>query len=63
MNYACAFLGGILIFALVSWYAGGRKHYTGPLTEAQVTGTENVSNDSSSDDMGSGKIEGYVEKY
>lgn len=63
MNYACAFLGGILIFALVTWYAGGRRYYTGPLTEAQVSGAENVSNDSSSDDMGSGKLDNYEGKY
>jgi amino acid permease (GABA permease) len=36
MNYACAFLGLILIAAAVCWYAGGRKHYTGPVIEAQA---------------------------
>ncbi|TVY48190.1 putative amino-acid permease [Lachnellula occidentalis] len=34
MNYACVFLVFILLCALISWYAGGRKHYTGPIVEA-----------------------------
>lgn len=34
MNYACAFLGVILICAMVYWYIRGRVFYTGPVTEA-----------------------------
>ena len=37
MNYAIVFLGAVLIAAAVYWYAGGRKWYTGPLIEAEVT--------------------------
>lgn len=36
MNYAIAYLGGILGFAAIYWFAGGRKFYTGPLVEADV---------------------------
>lgn len=36
MNYACAFLGGILITALIWWYLDGRRWYKGPLVEAEV---------------------------
>lgn len=36
MNYAIAYLGGILILSLIWWVAGGRKYYTGPLIEAEV---------------------------
>jgi hypothetical protein len=36
MNYACAFLGLILIAAAICWYAGGRNYYTGPVIEAQA---------------------------
>ncbi|KAI9689655.1 MAG: hypothetical protein M1820_010125 [Bogoriella megaspora] len=36
MNYATAFLALILVFALVYWYAAGRKFYKGPLIEAEV---------------------------
>ncbi|KAL8719965.1 MAG: hypothetical protein Q9225_003113 [Loekoesia sp. 1 TL-2023] len=43
MNYAIAFLGGILIFAAFFWYISGKKFYTGPLVEAQVE--ENESGD------------------
>jgi amino acid permease (GABA permease) len=36
MNYAIAFLGGILGFSTIYWYTSGRKFYTGPLIEAAV---------------------------
>ncbi|KAL8898288.1 MAG: hypothetical protein Q9192_002152 [Flavoplaca navasiana] len=37
MNYAIAFLGAILIFSAIFWYTSGRKYYTGPLIEAEVS--------------------------
>lgn len=44
MNYAIAFLAAILAAALIYWYAGGRRWYTGPLVETEVaddsSGTE-----------------------
>lgn len=43
MNYAIAFLGGILIFSAIFWYISGKKSYTGPLIEADVQ--ENASSD------------------
>lgn len=52
MNYAVAFLGGIFIMAGISWYAGGRNIYTGPIVEAAVTVDYPRSRgDSSSDDQ------------
>jgi amino acid transporter len=36
MNYAIAFLGGILVAAGIYWVVRGRKFYTGPLIEAQL---------------------------
>ena len=36
MNYAIAFLGLIVFFAIIYWYIRGRKFYTGPLVEAIV---------------------------
>lgn len=36
MNYAAAFLVAITVAAIVYWYVGGRKWYTGPLIEAEV---------------------------
>lgn len=58
MNYAVAFLGGIFIFAGITWFAGGRKTYKGPLTEAQIT-DDDVTRDSSSDDMATFKEQNY----
>ena len=37
MNYAIVYLGGILFFALLYWFVAGRKFYTGPLIEAEVS--------------------------
>lgn len=34
MNYACAFLGFILLAAMIYWYIRGRHFYNGPITEA-----------------------------
>lgn len=51
MNYASAFLALIFIAATVYWWAGGRKWYTGPITEAEVVEEEReaqMANDSSS---------------
>lgn len=50
MNYAIAFLGGILIFAAIFWYLTGKKYYTGPLIEAQIDENEsgNIKNGSGS---------------
>lgn len=36
MNYAAAFLIGILIAAAIYWFISGRKFYTGPIVEAEV---------------------------
>jgi hypothetical protein len=36
MNYASAFLVLIFLAALIWWYAGGRRYYTGPIVEAIV---------------------------
>ena len=36
MNYAVAFLGLILLAALIWWYLGGRRYYTGPIMEAVI---------------------------
>ena len=46
MNYAIAFLALILIFALIYWWAGGRKFYKGPLIEAEVLEGEPSAEDS-----------------
>jgi amino acid transporter len=53
MNYACVFLAAIIVAALVYWFAGGRRWYTGPLVEAEVI-----------EDAGSGNGEppSYAEK-
>ncbi|RMD42079.1 hypothetical protein DV735_g3057, partial [Chaetothyriales sp. CBS 134920] len=40
MNYAVAFLVGILVAAAVWWYASGRKWYTGPIVEAEAEVTD-----------------------
>ena len=40
MNYASAFLVLILSAALVCWYLGGRRYYTGPITEAVIVEEE-----------------------
>ena len=48
MNYAIAFLGLILLAALIWWYVGGRKYYTGPLVEATIIEDEIDARDSSS---------------
>lgn len=49
MNYAVAYLGGILLFSTIYWYAQGRKFYTGPLVEAEFN-EEIVDAERSSDD-------------
>ena len=36
MNYAIAYLGGILLFSTIYWFAQGKKFYTGPLIEAEI---------------------------
>jgi len=47
MNYAIAIMALILLFALVYWYAGGRRWYTGPLIEAEI---QSLNGDASSND-------------
>ena len=44
MNYAIAFLGLIFFAATIYWFVSGKKHYTGPIVEAEVA-------DSSSEDL------------
>ena len=44
MNYACAFLGLILLCAAIFWYAGGRTYYAGPVVEAQVEDSDSQAN-------------------
>jgi amino acid transporter len=48
MNYAIVFWGFILLCALVFWYISGKKYYTGPLIEAEMT-EEDVAEGSGSD--------------
>jgi len=40
MNYAIVFLLFILLCAMVYWYISGRKFYTGPIVEAEITDME-----------------------
>ena len=49
MNYAVAFLGGILLFALIYWYARGKSFYTGPVVEADVVNGADVDSSSGSE--------------
>lgn len=56
MNYACAFLVLILLAALIYWYAGGRKWYTGPVTEAMIIEEDGVARDSSSQENDEKKV-------
>ena len=49
MNYAIAFLGLIFLCALIFWYTGGRRYYTGPLIEAEV-GEEELRDSSSGEE-------------
>ena len=48
MNYASAFLVLILGAATIYWWVGGRRWYTGPITEAQVVEDDGSGRDSSS---------------
>ena len=43
MNYAIAFLGLIFVGAGVYWWAGARKRYVGPITEAHLLDTDSAS--------------------
>ena len=36
MNYAIVFLAAVLVAAMVYWYVGGKRWYTGPLVEAEL---------------------------
>lgn len=36
MNYAIVYLVAILFFSMLYWVIRGKKHYTGPLIEAEV---------------------------
>lgn len=53
MNYAVAYLGGILIFAAIYWMVQGRKFYKGPIVEAEA----HEEGPSSDEEMGSKKRE------
>lgn len=52
MNYAIAFLALILLAALIWWYLGGRRYYTGPITEAIIVEEEVGARDSLSQENG-----------
>lgn len=54
MNYAIVFLGAILVASAIAWFMGGRKYYTGPLTEATVT-EEEIKDSSSGEESGAFK--------
>lgn len=65
MNYAIVVLVATFVFSVVYWFAGGRKYYTGPRTNAQVQGDQVVSEASvAADDVekfgGSGATEPEV---
>ena len=49
MNYAIIFMAFILAVAAMWWYVGGRKYYTGPLIEAQISGVDGDSGSDSND--------------
>lgn len=49
MNYAIVFLGAILVFSAVFWYATGKNYYTGPLTETELMEEESIKDSSSGD--------------
>jgi amino acid transporter len=51
MNYAIAFLAGILLAAMIYWFVSGRKFYNGPIVEAMMVRDDGSSqNDFSADD-------------
>jgi amino acid transporter len=45
MNYAIVFLAAILVVALIWWYVGGRKYYTGPVIQADLIGEDQFSDE------------------
>lgn len=40
MNYALVFLAAILLASIIFWYTGGRKYYTGPIAETEISGQD-----------------------
>jgi hypothetical protein len=40
MNYAIAFLGAVLLAAMMYWFIRGRNFYRGPVIEAQIVRDE-----------------------
>lgn len=56
MNYAIAYLMGILIVSVIYWFIHGKKFYTGPLIEADIN-EANSQVGRSSDDETSKKAE------
>lgn len=40
MNYAVAFLAFILLASMFFWFVNGKRYYTGPVVEAEVTGRD-----------------------
>lgn len=59
MNYAIVYLAAILVAAMLYWVVRGKKHYVGPLVEADVMGSE--SQERSSDDELKPKREAVVQ--
>ena len=60
MNYACLLLGATFIFAVVYWYAWGRRVYVGPRVKVElVEGLEPESSEHS--DAAPGQFEGKEE--
>lgn len=51
MNYACAFLALIFLFAAVYWFVGGRRWYTGPLIEAEIDENDSQNERSSNEEV------------
>jgi hypothetical protein len=58
MNYASAFLVLIFLAALIWWYAGGRRYYTGPIVEAVIVEETFDVMDSSSKENEKNVVEG-----
>jgi amino acid transporter len=50
MNYAVVVLVATFIFSFIYWFAGGKKYYTGPRTNAQVQGGKVMTEESVASD-------------
>lgn len=51
MNYDIVDLAGILAFAALHWFKGGRKFYTGPVVEADINEDPSRGGRSSDDEL------------